>query len=197
MFRRDSHLNTEKYGGYTSANTACFAFIEIDGKKNTRQNLVVEIPIYVVNQARRDSDAIKNYLEVKKAYSNVLTKKYPIKKNALIISDGYPMRIRGVTKENLLFKNEVELVIKENLYETARKVEKYIDNSKDTGFDADPEFEKFTGIELNELYSELYQKLAYSIYKKRPANQAKTLGNGKEAFDELTLTKKQKLLIKY
>lgn len=173
-------LDSVKYGGYNTPKTSAFAFIEFDGKKKERKNHIVEIPVYIVNIANRQPDTIKEYLEQKKGYKNVVVKKYPIKKNALIKVDGYLARLRGATEKDVLLKNAVQLVLRDEYSENIRKVEKYLENN--IQYQADSKFEGFTQEDLNDLYDELYIKLKESIYNKRPANQLGTLEKGKEKY---------------
>ena len=173
-------LDSVKYGGYNTPKTSAFAFIEFDGKKKERKNHIVEIPVYIVNIASRQPDTIKEYLEQKKGYKNVVVKKYPIKKNALIKVDGYLARLRGATEKDVLLKNAVQLVLRDEYSENIRKVEKYLE--KNIQYQADSKFEGFTQEDLNDLYDELYIKLKESIYNKRPANQLGTLEKGREKY---------------
>lgn len=173
-------LDSVKYGGYNTPKTSAFAFIEFDGKKKERKNHIVEIPVYIVNIASRQPDTIKEYLEQKKGYKNVVVKKYPIKKNALIKVDGYLARLRGATEKDVLLKNAVQLVLRDEYSENIRKVEKYLENN--VQYQADSKFEGFTQEDLNDLYDELYIKLKESIYNKRPANQLGTLEKGREKY---------------
>ena len=173
-------LDSVKYGGYNTPKTSAFAFIEFDGKKKERKNHIVEIPVYIVNIASRHPDTIKEYLEQKKGYKNVVVKKYPIKKNALIKVDGYLARLRGATEKDVLLKNAVQLVLRDEYSENIRKVEKYLENN--IQYQADSKFEGFTQEDLNDLYDELYIKLKESIYNKRPANQLGTLEKGREKY---------------
>ena len=173
-------LDSVKYGGYNTPKTSAFAFIEFDGKKKERKNHIVEIPVYIVNIASRQPDTIKEYLEQKKGYKNVIVKKYPIKKNALIKVDGYLARLRGATEKDVLLKNAVQLVLRDEYSENIRKVEKYLENN--IQYQADSKFEGFTQEDLNDLYDELYIKLKESIYNKRPANQLGTLEKGREKY---------------
>ena len=154
-------LDSVKYGGYNTPKTSAFAFIEFDGKKKERKNHIVEIPVYIVNIASRQPDTIKEYLEQKKGYKNVVVKKYPIKKNALIKVDGYLARLRGATEKDVLLKNAVQLVLRDEYSENIRKVEKYLENN--IQYQADSKFEGFTQEDLNDLYDELYIKLKEPI----------------------------------
>lgn len=185
-------LDPMKYGGYSSPKTSAFAFIEFDGKKG-RQNHLVEIPVYIANIAARQPEYIKNYLEEKKGYQNVIVKKYPIQKNALIKLDGYPARLRGANEKSITLKNAVQLVLKPEYYETIRNVEKYLEY-----IDKDESVSKaarFSHTELDKLYDELCFKAENSIYKKRPANQSATLKNGQKTFLAITNLKEKAQVI--
>ena len=166
-------LDPVKYGGYTTPKTSAFAFIEFDGKKKERKNHIVEIPVYIVNIAKREPDAVIKYLEERKRYSNVAIKKYPIKKNSLIKIDGYLARLRGANETDILLKNAVQLVVSKESYEIIRKIEKYLEYNLQ--YEANAKFDGFTDNDLNSIYNELCLKLKESIYQKRPAQQIKTL----------------------
>ena len=185
-------LDPMKYGGYSSPKTSAFAFIEFDGKKG-RQNHLVEIPVYIANIAARQPEYIKNHLEEKKGYQNVIVKKYPIQKNALIKLDGYPARLRGANEKSITLKNAVQLVLKPEYHETIRNVEKYLEY-----IDKDESVSKaahFSHTELDKLYDELCFKAENSIYKKRPASQAATLKNGQKTFLAITNLKEKAQVI--
>lgn len=187
------NLDPVKYGGYTTPKTSAFAFIEFDGKKKERKNHIVEIPVYVVNIAKRESDAIIKYLEKRKGYANVVVKKYPIKKNSLIKIDGYLARLRGANEKNVKLKNSIQLVLNGKAYETVRRIEKYLEYN--VRYEVDSKFEGFTDEDLNNVYDELYLKLKESIYNKRPAQQLSTLEKGREKFRTIEkLSEKAKLI---
>ena len=185
-------LDAYKYGGYSSAKTCCFAFIEFDGKKNTRQKQIVDIPIYIANMAKQDVSVITDYLQESKGYQNVVMKKYPIKKNACIVVDGFPMRIRGANEKTLLFKNSVQLVVAPYFTKNVKKIEKYLENG--AAKEVDEKFDGFTDEELNNLYDALACKFYETIYKGRPANQYNLLSENKEIFMNLKLSEKAKII---
>ena len=187
-------LDSVKYGGYNSPKTSAFAFIEFDGKKKERKNHIVEIPVYIVNIAKRQPDTIKEYLEQKKGYKNVVVKKYPIKKNALIKIDGYLARLRGANETDILLKNAVQLILNDKYYEIIRRVEKYLEYN--VQYEAESMFEGFDHADLNSLYDELTSKLETSIYKKRPANQLNALEKGKEKFKNIQTLREKAQIIK-
>ena len=186
-------LDPVKYGGYMSPKTAAFAFISAEGKKKQRQNFIVEIPVYIHKLAGNDETVLRDYLEEKKGYVQVEVKKYPIKKNALLVVDGYPMRLRGATEVQLSLKNTVQLVLKEEYIELVHHIEKFLDGKKQ--YEANEKFDGFTAQQLNDLYDELTEKMKDTIYNKRPANQAKNMEKGKEEFIHMdSLTEKARIL---
>lgn len=185
-------LDAYKYGGYSSAKTCCFAFIEFDGKKNTRQKQIVDIPIYIANMAKQDVSVITDYLQESKGYQNVVMKKYPIKKNACIVVDGFPMRIRGAQLKNIMFKGAVQLVVDGNSYKIIKKIEKYLE--KNYLNEVSEEFDGFSNNDLYLIYEILVDKLSETVYNKRSSNQYKILDNNREIFEELETFEKAKVI---
>lgn len=189
----NKNLDSMKYGGYIGANTSAFALIEFDDKKKKRKTHIVEIPIYITNMAKRQPDILKAYLENKEEYSNVVIKKYPIKKNALLKRDGYIFRLRGASERDIRLKNAIQLVLSENYYEVVRKIEKYLKYNHQ--YEANPKFDGFDNRDLDEIYDELVLKLKESIYRKRPANPSKKLEEGRDKFIEINeMQKKAKII---
>ena len=183
-------LDTEKYGGYNSANTSYFALIEFDGKKGERVRNVMEVPVYVANMLDHDPDAYLRYCTDVKGLKNVRILRPCIKKNSLILVDGYPMRIRGSNERDLTWKNGTQPVFvkQERLI---RNIEKYLDKNQD--YDVSERFDKMTNDELIELYDDVVTKLL-TTYAKRPSNQGKLMKENRENFAALTLKEKAILL---
>lgn len=185
-------LDPEKYGGYTSPNTAYFAFVEFDGKKGRRVKQILEIPVYVANRIPQDKNILIEYFENVKGLKNVKILREKIKKNALISVDGFPMRIRGATEKQLSLKGNVQLVVNDKTEELIRKIEKYIERKSD--FEPDVRYDGFTSEEMNNIYELLKDKLTDTVYKKRPANQSEFLTKHKENFQSLSLQSKAKTI---
>ena len=185
-------LDPEKYGGYTSPNTAYFAFVEFDGKKGQRVKQILEIPVYVANRIPQDKNILIEYFENVKGLKNVKILREKIKKNALISVDGFPMRIRGATEKQLSLKGNVQLVVNDKTEELIRKIEKYIERKSD--FEPDVRYDGFTSEEMNNIYELLKDKLTDTVYKKRPANQSEFLTKHKENFQSLSLQSKAKTI---
>ncbi len=185
-------MDPEQYGGYTSPNTAYFAFVEFDGKKGQRVKQILEIPIYIANRIPQDKNILMEYLENVKGLKNVKILREKIKKNALISVDGFPMRIRGANDKDLLLKGNVQLILDEKSEEIVRKVEKYLE--KRENFSVSEKYDGFSHTDMDELYDTFVNKLVNTIYRKRPANQGTNLYRNESAFRTLELKKKAKVL---
>ena len=185
-------LDPEKYGGYTSPNTAYFAFVEFDGKKGQRVKQILEIPVYVANRIPQDKNILIEYFENVKGLKNVKILREKIKKNALISVDGFPMRIRGAEEKNLRFKGNVQLIVDSNMEEVVRKIEKFL--KKDFNSEAIGNFDGFTDEDCLTLYETLVNKLTSTIYQKRPANQGRKLQENRNTFKALALSDKAKII---
>lgn len=185
-------LDPEKYGGYTSPNTAYFAFVEFDGKKGQRVKQILEIPVYVANRIPQDKNILIEYFENVKGLKNVKILREKIKKNALISVDGFPMRIRGANDITLQFKGNIQLLLEYEEEEIIRKIEKFLE--KDFNSEAIENFDGFTDKECIHIYELLADKLILTIYRKRPANQGIKLKENQEVFKRLSLAYKAKLI---
>lgn len=185
-------LDPEKYGGYTSPNTAYFAFVEFDGKKGQRVKQILEIPVYVANRIPQDKNILIEYFENVKGLKNVKILREKIKKNALISVDGFPMRIRGVNEKDILFKGNVQLVLDREYEEIIRNVEKYIEKAEK--FSINEKYDGFSHNSVDGLYDVFANKLNETVYKKRPANQGANLVKNRELFRNLVLEEKVKVV---
>lgn len=185
-------LDPEKYGGYTSPNTAYFAFVEFDGKKGQRVKQILEIPVYVANRIPQDKNILIEYFENVKGLKNVKILREKIKKNALISVDGFPMRIRGVDEKNILFKGNVQLVLDREYEEIIRNIEKY--NEKVEKFSINEKYDGLSHDSVDGLYDVFVNKLNETIYKKRPANQGANLVENRDLFRNLVLEEKAKVV---
>lgn len=184
-------LTTDRYGGYISPNTSYFALIEFDGKKGDRVKNIIGVPIYIANMLQHDCEAFTNYCKEIKGLKNVVVLNSRIKKNALMIVNGFPMRVRGENERLILFKGGMQPLFGRNEEELIRKIEKWL--SKDYRTIVEKE-DKINSEELEQLYLTLEQKLKSGVYKNRPANQWKKLAEGRESFEMLATEDKARCI---
>jgi len=183
-------LNANKYGGYKSPGTSYFAMIEFDARKGERARQIVGVPIYIANMLSYNSEAFKEYCESVKELRNVKVLHPMIKKNSLLIADGFPMRIRGENDADIMLKSNMQLRVCEKEEELIRKIEKLL--SKDSEAIND-RYIKIDENELIYLYDELTAKLEI-VYAKRPANKSADLQDRRELFVKLSLINKAKVI---
>lgn len=173
-------LDPKKYGGYYSPNTSYFALIEFDGKKKgERVRNMIGVPIYIANMLPHRPDAFLHYCEEAKGLANVTVLCAKIKKNALLLVDGFPLRIRGENEKDITFKQNLQLILTPDNTETVRLIEKYLEKNQ-----AYPVIEAFDGLnddKMIQLYDALVDKLQ-TVYKKRPANKGQTLAEKRDVF---------------
>ena len=184
--RLKKDLDPSKYGGYTSANTSYFAEIEFDGKKGSRVKNIIGVPIYVANTLDQNPNAFLDYCKNVKDLSNVNVLREKVKKNSLLVVNGFPMRIRGETVAQTLLKSNMQLILDEDDSETIRLIEKYLD--KGSEYEVSTEYDKLNKDKLLHLYDSFTEKLNGKAYYRRPANKGKELLNGRDIFIKLSLT---------
>lgn len=184
VIRLKKDLDPEKYGGYTSPSTSYFALIEFDGKKNERVKNIIGVPVYIANMLTYNPDAFTEYCENIKGLKNVKVLREKIKKNSLLVFNGFPMRIRGENEKQISLKNNVQLVVDDLNSESIRLVERYI--AKNAEYEANEKFDKLTEAKLVALYDVLCDKLNATIYKGRPANKGGELIQYRDQFIALT-----------
>ena len=180
------NLPIERYGGYKSANTSYFAIVEFDGKKGKRVKNMIGVPIYVANMLEYDFNAFLEYCK-ERGMENVTIICPKIKKNALVIVNGFPMRVRGETEKQMSLKNNVQLKTDIVIEEQIRKIEKAIEKNNDV---FDELHDGLTDDMLIDVYDFLERKLELGMYKNRPANQCKKLQMGRDIFVNLSLRNK-------
>lgn len=179
-----SGLDPNKYGGYNGAGTSYFAQIEFDGKKNKRVKNIIGVPIYIANQLSHNPKAFQDYCKDIKGLKNVEILVPKIKKNTLMLVDGFPMRIRGENENLLMFKGGVQLKLQQDDMETIRFIEKYIEKSKkNKGYYVNEKLDKISHEGINKIYDALLKKLS-NTYAKRPANPIDVLRSNRENIRE-------------
>lgn len=177
-----SNLDIKKYGGYYSPTSSYFALIEFDekkGKKINRKRNIIAVPLYVANMLEHKPNAFMDYCTKVKGLENVEIIYPKIKNNALIIVDGFPMRIRGESGINLVLKNNLQLRLDSDNEEIIRLIEKFL--NKESDYEPNAKIDKIDHEKLNKIYDVLTDKLK-TVYLKRPTNQYNTLESKREEF---------------
>lgn len=192
-----SGLDPNKYGGYKGAESSYFAQIEFDGKKGERIKNIIGVPIYIANQLRHNRKAFEDYCKEVKGFKNVKILVPKIKKNTLMLIDGFPMRIRGEGSGGgvqALFKVSLQLRLDKENAEIVRLVEKYFE--KNQGEPINEKIDKITNEGLNSLYNKLLVKFK-SAYLNRPANPFVLMENKEELFkNQLSIEEKAECIYK-
>ena len=154
-------------------------FDEKKGKKVNRNRNIIAVPIYVANMLEHDPEAFMNYCTKVKGLENIKIIYPKIKKNALIIVDSFPMRIRGENAKDTLLKNNLQLGLDSKEAEIIRLIEKFM--NKEADYEPDAKIDKIDHEKLDHIYDVLTEKLK-TVYVNRPANQYKVLESGREEF---------------
>ena len=184
-----SGLDIEKYGGYQGASTSYFAQVEFDGKKGERVKNIIGVPIYIANRLSHEPAAFEDYCRDVKGMTNVKILVPKIKKNTLMIINGFAMRIRGESgSRDLVFKAAKQLHLDNESLELVRRIEKYVEKNKE--YKINEEIDKITNESLNKLYDILLDKLK-GPYKYRPSNPISKIEASRDAFcNEIEMEKK-------
>lgn len=177
-----SGLDIEKYGGYQGASTSYFAQVEFDGKKGESVKNIIGVPIYIANRLSQNPSAFEDYCRDVKGMTNVKILVPKIKKNTLMIINGFAMRIRGESGSggiNLSFKAAKQLHLDDESLELVRRIEKYIE--KNRAYKINKDIDKITDEAINRLYDILLNKLK-GTYKYRPSNPKAIIEESRTAF---------------
>ncbi|MGP1544645.1 MAG: type II CRISPR RNA-guided endonuclease Cas9 [Candidatus Fimenecus sp.] len=180
--RLKANLDIAKYGGYESAKTSYFAQVEFDGKRGERVRNIISVPIYIANKLKHKPDAFKEYCADVKGMKNLMILLPKIKKNTLMVVNGFPMRIRGESGKDIIFKSAKQLHLTERDTEIIRKIEKYLEKNK--GKQINEKIDKIYNEDLNYIYEILLGKLS-TIYGKRPSNVSKLMKESQNRFNEM------------
>ena len=141
------------------------------------------MPIYIANRLSHDPSAFEDYCMNIKGMTNVKILVPKIKKNTLMLINGFEMRIRGEGGSggvNLYFKANKQLHLDRESLEVVRRIEKYIEKNKEYKINES----------VNKLYDILLDKLK-GPYKYRPSNPISKIEASRDAFcNEIEMEKK-------
>lgn len=182
-------MDVKKYGGYKTKATAYFALVRSFDKKGNMQKSIEAIPLYLKEAIERDTKVFVNYCRQEYGLKEPEILLPRIKKDALLIINGFPMHLRGTTGKQLLLQCAVQLILDEPYERYLKKIERYIQRNSASGNKELLPITEEEGITSEQncwLYEELYRKQTDTIYQYRPAKQISTLEKGRERFDTLS-----------
>lgn len=190
-------LQMDKYGAYNKVAGAYFFLVEYKEEKLSKKKAqtvikrkIEFVPVYLANKIKAKENLLKYAKEeLKLKEARILIPK--IKINTLFSVNGFKMHLSGRTNQQLLFKNAVPLIISEDLYKYARKIEKYIEKNKIYPI---TNYQKITAEANLELYDVLLDKLKNTIYHTKLSSQVMTFEKGRDIFIDLNLEEQCKLL---
>lgn len=190
-------LPVERYGGYKTITPAYFALVESEDKKGKKIRSIEMVPLYLASQFERGEKSFEAYCEkeIGLVHPRVIVSK--IKKDTLLIINKFPMHLRGISGEQILLQNAVQLCVLEEQEQYLKKIEKYISRNKEYKGKGLLEIGKYDGLskEQNlELYRILYDKLQNTIYRYRPNNFGKKLKGKEKEFESLSCEEQSILL---
>lgn len=208
LIPRKEDLPPEIYGGYSGATTTCFLLAKYQtGKKH--EAMFVPVELRNAKQAFSSKEAAREYVEQtlirqsKKPVTHVelLLGGRPLKINTCIDLDGF----RVALSSGSLKDGRVGLTTL-TPFKADPKIEQYIKrlesydqkHTKNPNLSVSEEHDKLTMEGNIELYNLYIEKLANSIYAKRPGAMGalKKLQDGLSTFQNLTIDEQVQVLLK-
>ncbi len=190
---RKKGLDTNKYGGYDTVTPAYFMLVESKDKKGGLIRTLETVPLYRVANFEKNEELLLDYC--KNNYELVEPKIIipKIKKNSLLVINGFPMHLKGTTGKQLFLQVAVQLCIDYNWSLYIKKLMKYIQansmrKDKKELLKVD-KYMELTESQNMDLFDLMIDKLKNSIYKLRPANPVNKLIEKREIFENLIIEK--------
>ncbi|MDN5333302.1 MAG: CRISPR-associated endonuclease Csn1 [Sphaerochaeta sp.] len=193
--------DTTKYGGYNAPATAYFALVQHEKKgKEVRQ--FVPVPILYAELFKQNPGTLLKYCEEELDLINAKIVIPQILLHELVQLKGYTMSLSGITGPQTVANNEIQLVLSDEDYDYVAQIEKYLSLLKKV---KDPEVQENAEILAESLhickqdnltlYELLLAKERGSIYRYRPANQAKFLEEKRSIFESLDIKGQCEVLV--
>ena len=165
--------------------------MQSEDKKGKVLLTIEPVPLYLHIKFEKEPAEFLKYCEEKYGLRNPVVKLMEIKKNALLVVDGFPMHLRGTSEKQLKLQGAVQLCLDMEEYRYYKKIEKYLERNavrldKRQPLKVRKEYDGITKEENMRLYHKMLKKHADTIYAKRPGSQVEKLELGKEKFAKLT-----------
>lgn len=188
---RKQGLDPKKYGGYNSVTPAYFVLLESKDKKGNLIRTIEAMPLYLVKYFEKNEAEFLKYCENTYGLKEPRVVLPKIKKNALLVVNGFPMHLRSTTGKQLKMQGAIQMCIDYEYIEYIKKLEKYLEanakrSDKKTLLKID-EYMKLSREENIKLFNLLVDKLKNSVYKLRPANPCDKLLEKKEKFENISI----------
>lgn len=177
-----------KYGGYNKVKSAYFMLVESKDKKGNYIRTIETMPIYKEKEFSENEELLLNYCkEVHELKEPKIILKC-IKKNALLVVNGFPMHLKGSTGTQLILHGAVQLILDSDTVIYLKKVMKFVNenNINKNKLEVTP-YMKLSAEENIKLYDIFIQKLTTGIYSKRPVKPVEKLIDARDIFIKLTV----------
>lgn len=109
--------NIEKYGGYTSSDTAYFCVVQSLDKKGQPIKTIESISVLLANQVKRNKNAVREYLESILNEPKILVEK--LLPQTLLDINGMRVRIAGISGNQICLHNAVQ-------WHTSAETDRYV-----------------------------------------------------------------------
>lgn len=185
----------KKYGGYNKAAGAYFVLVESDGKKGEKKRTIEVITLYKKAELEKSKENMLNYFKHDLELKNPRILLDKIKIDTLFEVDGFKMHLSGRTSKQLLFKGAEQLIVSEKHVAIIKKIVNVVNQLKKDNTYKINDYDKLTTEALNEIYEELECKLLNPPYVIRLSSQIKTISEGRNKFDKLSIEEKCQVIV--
>ena len=200
-------VDTQKYGGYKTLNTAYFSVVSHLGKKGERIKTIEAVPILAECSIGEDADKLRDYFVSKGLVDPVLLVPV-VKKYSLMKYNGTPVIITGTTGKQITLLNAVQWFTdgRTDAYVKAlRKFKEGADAGQLSGDEEELEVNKSRvrrGIKINSennlaLYDKIIAQLGLPVYGglSGAANFLKNIREKRDVFMSVSLKDQVKTLL--
>lgn len=120
--------NVSRYGGYKSQKTSHFSIVESLDKKGRKIKTIEAVPVMVAYQSVKDKEALANYFNTYLSSAKILVPKLKIKQ--LVKYNGTPCYLAGVTGNNIIVHNGIELFTDNKTDDYVNQLSKLVEMAK-------------------------------------------------------------------
>lgn len=202
---------TEKYGGYKSLATACFAIVKSEDKKGNTIKTIEAVPVITYYKTKGNVQMLERYFS-EQGLKNAKVTSPLVKIKSLLKVNGFPVYIAGSSDNRIIFHNAIQWYTKENTDRYIKALSTLNDWDKKqliaTADREKPQFvmhtNRFKTNKLTidkehnaELYDTIIVQLQKPVYGGIPAagTLLSKLLNKKELFGSLSVLEQSKVLL--